>query len=162
MTSNSLNDWSYGFITCLCFLLAFSWLIHAWCDACVFSSLSGVKYRCMGLFPLECDQRVAGSHRFVSVINIFDCLQVKSTSVFPRINQSLLLYSLYSLLPFSTSLALCASLLLLIVDCMLPLLHLVLARLSNSCNAIALLHPYASIASGSFTISLVSLELLYT
>ncbi len=57
-------------------------MIHAWCGAYLFSSLSGAKYCSMGLFPLQCDQRVAGSHRFVSVINIFGCLQVKFTSVF--------------------------------------------------------------------------------
>jgi len=50
-------------------------LIHAWYDACVSSSLSGVRYCSMGLFTLEFDRGGAGSHSGV-VEKVVYCLQV--------------------------------------------------------------------------------------
>ena len=44
----SCSIWS-----CLCFFLAFKWLIHDWYDACVSSSLSSVRYCSMGFSHLN-------------------------------------------------------------------------------------------------------------
>ncbi len=50
---------SSSILSCLCFFLAFNWLIQDWYDACVSSSLGGVRYCFMGLFTLELDR---GAH----------------------------------------------------------------------------------------------------
>jgi len=50
---------SCSILSCLWFFLAFNWLIHDWYDACVSSSLSGVRYCYMGLFTFEFDR---GAH----------------------------------------------------------------------------------------------------
>ncbi len=60
-------------LSCLCFF--FNWLIHDWYDACVFSSLSGVRYCSMGLFTFEFERGGACSDSLVLLRNSFIALR---------------------------------------------------------------------------------------